>query len=95
MYSQTDLDVLPVPENGMKQFYKFFNKNYTASTKGKIAVLFVIEEDGSLSNFNIVKNTPKEIGEETIRILKMGPKWIPGKRKNQSVRSSYTLSILL
>ena len=95
VYSQTDLDVLPVPENGMKQFYKFFNKNYTASTKGKIAVLFVIEEDGSLSNFNIVKNTPKEIGEETIRILKMGPKWIPGKRKNQSVRSSYTLSILL
>jgi hypothetical protein len=95
IYSQTDLDVLPVPENGMKKFYKFFNKNYTASTKGKINVLFVIEEDGSLSNFNIVKNTPIEIGEEAIRILKMGPKWIPGKRKNQSVRSSYTLSISL
>ncbi len=95
IYSQTDLDVLPVPENGMKQFYKFFNTNYTASTKGKIAVLFVVEEDGSLSNFNIVKNTPAEIGEEAIRILKMSPKWIPGKRKNKSVRSSYTLSISL
>jgi hypothetical protein len=95
IYSQTDLDVLPVPENGMKQFYKFFNKNYTASTKGKIAVLFVVEEDGSLSNFNIVQNTPKEIGEEAIRILNTGPKWIPGKRKNHNVRSSYTLSISL
>lgn len=93
IYNQTDLDVLPVPENGMEQFYKFFNKNYTASTKGKIAVLFVVEEDGSLSNFNIVKNTPIEIGEEAIRILKMSPKWIPGKRKNHIVRSSYTLSI--
>lgn len=95
IYNQTDLDVLPVPENGMKQFYEFFNKNYTASTKGKIAVLFVIEEDGSLSNFNIVKNTPIEIGKEATRILKMGPKWIPGKLKNRSVRSSYTLSISL
>ncbi|WP_417942644.1 energy transducer TonB [Flavobacterium sp. RS13.1] len=95
IYNQTDLDVLPVPENGMKKFYKFFNKNYTASTKDKIAVLFVVEEDGSLSNFNIVNNTPKEAAEEAIRILKIGPKWIPGKRKNHIVRSSYTLSISL
>ena len=95
IYNQTDLDVLPVPENGVKQFYKFFNKNYTASTKEKIAVLFVVEEDGSLSNFNIIKNTSKEIGNEAIRVLKMGPKWVPGKLKNRSVRSSYTLSISL
>jgi len=95
IYNQTDLDVLSAPENGMKEFYNFFNKNYTASAKGKIAVLFVVEEDGSLSNFNIVNNTPKEAGEEAIRILNTGPKWIPGKRKNHIVRSSYTLSISL
>jgi len=93
VYNRDDLDVLPTPENGMKQFYKFFTKNYSATTKGIITVLFVVEKDGTLSNFNLIKNTSKESGEEAIRVLKMGPKWIPGKRKNKIVRSSYTLSI--
>jgi hypothetical protein len=98
IYNSNDLDVLPVPENGIKNFYDFFNKNYVAPNKtkkfrGKISILFVVEGDGSLSNFNIVENTPKEIGEEAIRVLKTAPNWIPGKFKNHIVRSTYTLPI--
>ncbi|WP_281235457.1 energy transducer TonB [Flavobacterium gelatinilyticum] len=100
IYNQTDLDVLPVSKNGMEKFYDFFNKNYTAPNKtekfkGKISILFVVEEDGRLSNFNIVNDTPKEIGEEAIRVLKTAPNWIPGKLKNRVVRSSYTLPIII
>lgn len=100
IYNSTDLDASPVPENGMKKFYEFFAKNYVAPNKtekfkGKISILFVIEEDGSLSNFNILNNTPKEIGEEAIRVLKTSPNWIPGKRNNAIVRSSYTLPITI
>lgn len=100
IYNSTDLDVLPVPENGMKKFLAFFNKNYTIpktekSFKGRCFIIFVIEKDGSLSNFNIVKNTPKEIGEEAIRVLKTAPNWIPGKLKKQNVRSTYLLPIKL
>lgn len=100
IYNSTDLDVLPVPENGMKKLYDFFTKNYVApkkteTFKGKISILFVVEEDGSLSNFNIVENTPKEIGEEAIRVLKTTSNWIPGKLKNRIVRSSYILPITI
>ncbi|MBE8725395.1 energy transducer TonB [Flavobacterium hungaricum] len=100
IYSASDLDVLPVPKNGMKSFFDFFNKEYAAQNKtekfrGEIAILFVIEEDGSLSNFNIVKNTPKDIGEKAINVLKKAPNWIPGKLKGRIVRSSYTLPITL
>ena len=100
IHNSADLDVLPVPENGMKKFHEFFTKNYvppnkTEKFKGKISILFVIEEDGSLSNFNIVKNTPKEIGEEAIRVLKIAPNWIPGKLNNANVRSSYILPITI
>ncbi|KUJ63386.1 hypothetical protein AR687_04365 [Flavobacteriaceae bacterium CRH] len=100
IHNSTDLDVLPVPENGMENFYAFFNKNYAAPAKtekfkGKIFILFVVEEDGSLSNFNIVENTPKEIGEEAIRVLKTAPNWIPGKLKDHTVRSSYLLPITI
>jgi Na+-translocating ferredoxin:NAD+ oxidoreductase RnfG subunit len=100
VFNSNDLDVLPVPEEGMKKFYAFFTKNYTApgTTKkyrGKIFILFVIEKDGSLNNFNIVKNTPVEIGEEAIKILKTAPNWIPGKINNTIVRSSYILPITI
>lgn len=100
IYNSTDLDVLPVPENGMENFLAFFTKNYNAPKiekgfKDKCSIIFVIEKDGSLSNFNIVKNTPKEIGEEAIRVLKTAPNWIPGKLKNKIVRSTYVLPIII
>lgn len=100
IYNSTDLDVLPVPEKGMENFLAFFTKNYNTSKtdkefKGKCSIIFVIEKDGSLSNFNIAKNTPKEIGEEAIRVLKTAPNWIPGKLKNKIVRSTYVLPITI
>jgi hypothetical protein len=100
IYNSNDLDVLPVPENGMKKFYAFFNKNYVAPNKtekfqGKLNIVFVVEEDGSLSNFNIPKNTPIKTGEEAIRVLKIASNWIPGKLKNRIVRSSYILPITI
>jgi hypothetical protein len=100
IYNSTDLDVLPIPENGMKKLNEYFTKNYVAPNKtekfkGQISVLFVVEEDGTLSNFNIVKNTPKKIGEEAIRVLRIAPKWIPGKLNDKIVRTSYILQITI
>ncbi|SNR67139.1 energy transducer TonB [Flavobacterium sp. ov086] len=100
IYNSNDLDVSPVPENGMKKFYTFFSKNYVAPSKTekfqeKLNIIFVVEKDGSLSNFNVPKNTPIEIEEEAIRVLKTAPNWIPGKLKNRIVRSSYILPITI
>jgi hypothetical protein len=100
IYNSTDLDILPVPEKGMENFLDFFTKNYIIPKtekgfKGKYSIIFVIEKDGSLSNFNIVKNTPKEIGEEAIRVLKTTPNWVPGKLKDKIVRSTYVLPITI
>ena len=100
IYNSTDLDVLPVPEKGMENFLAFFTKNYNTPKaekgfKDKYSLIFVIEKDGTLSNFNIAKNTPKEIGEEAIRVLKTAPNWIPGKLKNKIVRSTYVLPITI
>jgi len=100
IYNSNDLDVKPVPENGMEKFLEFFTKNYVAPKAeqgftGKCFIVFVIEKDGSLSNFNIAQNTPKEIGQEAIRVLKMAPNWNPGKLKNKIVRSTYILPITI
>lgn len=98
IYDAKDLDVLPAPENGMKNFYAFFSKNYgtadqTGEYEGRMFVLFVVEKDGTLSNFNILRNTSTASGEKVIEVLKKAPKWVPGKLKNRIVRSTYMLPI--
>jgi hypothetical protein len=95
IYNSNDLDVAAVPKNGIKKFNSNFSKNLIAAKQGEISVLFVIEGDGSLSNFNVLKNTTSASEKDIISILEKTPKWIPGKRKNKVVRSTYTLQIPL
>jgi len=93
VYNANNLDVAAVPKNGIKKFNSNFSKNLITAKQGEISVLFVIEGDGSLSNFNILENTTSASEKDIIGILEKTPKWIPGKRKNRIVRSSYTLQI--
>ncbi|MBB4800333.1 hypothetical protein HNP37_000372 [Flavobacterium nitrogenifigens] len=93
IYNPNDLDIASVPKDGMKKFKSNFSKKLITAKEGELSVLFVIEGDGSLSNFNILKNTTSASEKDIIGILEKTPKWIPGKRKNRIVRSTYTLQI--
>ena len=98
IFKASYLDVLPVPEGGMDKFYSFLKTNYIIPDKtekytGKIYTSFVIEKDGSLSTFKIIRDAGPGTGEEAIRVLKMAPKWIPGKLNNHVVRATYMLPI--
>jgi hypothetical protein len=93
IYNAVDLDILPAPKNGMNKFYSYFAKNYTASKEGEMSVLFVVERDGTLSNFRVTKNKSAENEAEVIKVLESGPKWIPGKVNNRIVRSTFILPI--
>ncbi|WP_338841419.1 hypothetical protein [Flavobacterium ginsenosidimutans] len=93
VYNSNDLDVAAVPKNGIKKFCSRFSKKLITAKQGEISVLFVIEGDGSLSNFNILKNTTSASEKDIIGVLEKSPNWIPGKLKNRVVRSTYTLPI--
>lgn len=95
IYNSNDLEIPPVPKKGMKRFSSYFKKNCNGLDKGKISVLFVIEGDGSLSNFNILENTTSATEKDVVQVLEKAPKWIPGKLKNRIVRSTYTLPIII
>ncbi len=91
VYNSNDLDVAPVPKNGIKKFNSNFLKNLISAKQGELSVLFVIENDGSLSNFNILKNTTLASEKDIVEVLEKAPKWIPGKLNNRIVRSTYIL----
>ena len=92
----------PVYPGGMGAFYMCVGQNFkrpAEATKNKIEtkilMQFMVEKDGSLSEFKIVKDAGYGLGEEAIRILKMSPKWIPGSENGQPVRVLYSLPITI
>jgi periplasmic protein TonB len=85
-------------QGGMGAFGKFLQKNLKypevaqkANVSGKIYMEFIVETDGTLTNFNILKSVGFGIDEEAIRVLKLSPKWIPAKDKGRNVRSRFTI----
>ncbi|MNY74901.1 Gram-negative bacterial tonB protein [compost metagenome] len=56
---------------------------------------FMVEKDGSLSEFKIEKDLGYGAGDEAIRVLKLSPKWIPATENGKAVRVSYSLPITI
>lgn len=87
---------------GIEEFYKFIGKNFKTPSeitknkiKAKVFIQFMIEKDGSLSEFKIVKDPGYDVGDEAIRVLKLSPNWIPGTEDGKPVRVLYTLPIMV
>jgi beta-lactamase regulating signal transducer with metallopeptidase domain len=82
---------------GIVAFYKFIGTNFKVPAElkgsGKVVLTFIVEKNGSLSEFEILKDIGFGSGEEVIRVLKLSPKWIPGKENNELVRVKYSLPI--
>lgn len=83
---------------GLKNFYKFIRNNYNnpdiPNLKGKVVVRFTINEDGTLTDFKIIKDLNFGAGEELIRVLKLtSGKWTPAMKNGKKVKSTFTLPI--
>lgn len=53
---------------------------------GRVVISFVVERDGSLSNFKVHKSVDPLLDREAMRLVKGMPKWKPGKQKGIPVR---------
>jgi beta-lactamase regulating signal transducer with metallopeptidase domain len=82
---------------GILEFYKFIGTNFKIPAElkgsGKVIVTFMVEKDGSLSEFAILKDLGFGTADEIIRVLKLSPKWVPGKENNEAVRVKYSLPV--
>jgi periplasmic protein TonB len=88
------------PKGGMAVFYQYVSDNirYPAQARrmnveGKVFVEFVVERDGSLTQFNIIKGIGAGCDEEAIRILQGSPPWDPGKQRGRPVKQRMVLPI--
>ena len=92
IYNMIDVDLKPEFPGGRVKFNEFIDKNYKKSNKrpnlqGKIFATFVIEKDGTLNEIKIVYDIGFGTGDELLRVLKLSPKWKPGKENGKEVRT--------
>jgi hypothetical protein len=98
--------VYPTPEvkprfNG--DMNAFLMKNLRLTPKdahGKVTAEFLIDTAGRISAVSIKKENPKAaltpLEKEVLRVVKIMPPWIPGRRKDDSlVPVRYSLPIIL
>ncbi len=85
---------------GQTAMYQFLSKNlkYPAeamesNTQGTVYISFIVEVDGSINNAVIKRDIGKGCGDEALRVVKLMPKWSPGKQKGKPVRTSFVLPV--
>jgi len=64
------------------------------NTQGTVILKLLIEKDGSVSDIKVIQSVSVEIDNESVRVMKASPKFIPGKDAvGQPVRSYYICPI--
>lgn len=96
----TIVEQQPEPPQGMTDFIEYINKNlkYPKKAKkegieGSVFVSFVVETNGTLTDFNTIKGLSSECDQEAIRLIKGSGTWKPGKQNGVARRVRYVLPV--
>jgi Ca-activated chloride channel family protein len=87
----------PGGESALENFLKnniFYPKAARENhIQGTVYITFVVEKDGSLSDIKVLRGIGGGCDEEALRVVKLMPKWIPGKQNGKAVKVQYTLAV--
>ena len=60
---------------------------------GRVIFSFVVEKDGSVSNFKVLNKPNKLLSAEVERVFKLTPKWEAGEQNGKKVRVKFTAPV--
>ena len=61
--------------------------------QGRVMVQFTVNTDGTVTDVRIVSTPDPELGNEAKRVVKMSPKWTPGKQRDRALKVVYTFPV--
>lgn len=100
IYNALAIQKVPEPKEGFSEFGRYVALNFNLpaeavklNIQGKTFLQFIVEKDGSLTNFQIIKRLGYGLDEEAIRILSNHENWIPGEHEDKKVRVRFNLPI--
>ena len=95
------VEEMPEFPGGMGECMKFLGKNINYPSisqengvQGRVIVQFVVNTDGSIVEPVVMRGVDPYLDKEALRVIKMMPKWSPGKQRNKPVRVKYTVPVM-
>lgn len=92
-------EVEAIPAGGMQGWRQYMERHLDKNVPMRngapeglytVQVRFIVEADGTLSNFQPLTHLGYGMEEEVMRVFKNAPKWTPGYEFGQPVRSYHT-----
>lgn len=94
------VDELPAPPGGVDGWMKHVGQNLkypeaakNAKTEGMVVLTFIVKEDGTISDVEILRGIGSGCDEESKRVVEISPKWTPGKIDGKAVNTRMRLPI--
>lgn len=91
---------MPEFPGGMKELLKFLQDNLKYpenamknNVQGRVIVQFVVEKDGTLTEFKVARSVDPDLDAEALRVLQTMPKWKPGMQRGEVVRVKFTVPV--
>ena len=95
------VEEMPEFPGGMGECMKFLGKNIKYpqisqenGVQGRVIVQFVVNQDGSIVDPQVVRGVDPYLDKEALRVISMMPKWKPGKHRGQAVRVKFTVPVM-
>lgn len=99
-YSYNVLGTPPVYKRGVGDFYQYLGRSIRypleeakRNVSGTVALAFVVEKDGAISDIKVLRSVSPSIDEEAIRVVRYSPKWQPATYRGLPVRVKYNLPV--
>lgn len=73
---------------------KYPNAARNGRQQGRVVAEFIVEKDGSLTNFKIVQSLCPSCDKEALRVLQMMPRWTAGIQNDQPCRTKVCIPIV-
>lgn len=93
-------EVMPQFPGGLNEMMNYLSTNIRypkeaqkEKIEGRSVVQFVVETDGSLSSFSVMKSSHPLLDAEALRVIKSMPKWTPGTQGGKFVRVQFALPV--
>ncbi len=75
------------------QNVQYPQKAIDLGVQGTVVIRFIVDTDGSILNPEIVRTVGAGTGEEALRVIKLFPKWNPGRNEGEPVKVQFNVPI--
>lgn len=96
----TYVDSMPEFPGGETEMIKFVRNNIAYpeassrnSVEGLVILTFIVKQDGTLDEVQVLKSLDKHTDQEAIRLVSTMPRWKPGVKNGKEVNCKYTLPL--